>query len=250
MMAAGSASSGALHTRSEWAPLERGSGEREAAPTELRAALGIGVIGVLTLSAIFLAVGLAITSSTDSFVVHWDETVSRWLFEQRTGPGNTLSAIGTWLSETPVVIVVGSATALWLGIRRHWHELALIVGGLLVEISTYLVVVLTVDRPRPAHGLEHRATGSFPSGHVAAAIVLYATLAFLVTRRTRNATARVAVWFVAASVPLIVATSRLYREMHHLSDVVAGALIGLGCLLVAALLARHVPAASESAELS
>ena len=83
-------------------------------------------------------------------------------------------------------------------------------------------------------------TGSFPSGHVAAAVVLYGLLAFLLTRRMRSAAGRAAVWTVAVMVPFVVATSRLYREMHHFSDVVAGALIGLGALAVAALVARHV----------
>ena len=111
---------------------------------------------------------------------------------------------------------------------------------MLVEISVYLIVVLAVDRPRPGHRLETRLTGSYPSGHVAASIVLYGLLAFVLTRRVRSKGGRTALWTVAVVVPLVVAASRLYREMHHFSDVVAGALIGLGVLAVASLLARHV----------
>ncbi len=185
------------------------------------------------------------TGRCNSSVGHWDGVVSRWFLAQRTGTGNTLTAIGTWLSETPTVIVAGLVTAVVLGVRRHWRELALIVGGLLVEITTYLIVVVAVDRPRPPHRLESRATGSFPSGHVAAAIVLYGTLAFIVTRRVKSATARASIWSVALAVPLIVATSRLYREMHHFSDVVAGALVGCGSIAVAVLVARRATSEDE-----
>ncbi len=43
--------------------------------------------------------------------------------------------------------------------------------------------------------------------------------------------------------PVIVALSRLYRGMHHLSDVVAGVLVGIGALLIALLAARACDAA-------
>jgi undecaprenyl-diphosphatase len=62
-----------------------------------------------------------------------------------------------------------------------------------------------------------------------------------VGRSVRSARVRATAWAIAALIPVIVAVSRLYREMHHLSDVIAGALIGFGACAVAALLARHVP---------
>jgi membrane-associated phospholipid phosphatase len=208
---------------------------------DLRTAFSIGLIGIAVLSAIFVAVGLAVSDSPHSWVAHVDASVGRFFFAQRSSAGNTWSAVGTWLAETPVVIGVGVIAAIFLGFRRQWPSFALLVGGLLVEIATYMIVVLVVDRPRPAHGLEHRLTGSYPSGHVAAAIVLYGTLAYLVGRSVRSATARATGWAIAVLVPVVVAVSRLYREMHHLTDVIAGALIGLGACAVAALLARHVP---------
>ena len=143
-----------------------------------------------SLAGAFVALGFAITGPLHAPVGHWDATVARWFFEQRTSGGNFWSAVGTWLAETPVVVGLGVVTALTLAYRRRWHEVTLVVGGLLVEISVYLIVVLTVDRPRPGHRLETRMTGSYPSGHVAASIVLYGLLAFVLTRRVRSAVGR------------------------------------------------------------
>jgi membrane-associated phospholipid phosphatase len=210
------------------------------AGVDLRAVIWTGVVGVLLLAGLFVALGFLITGPLDSSVGHWDATVARWFFEQRTSNGNFWSAAGTWMAETPVVVGVGIVTALALAYRRRWHEVTLVVSGLLIEFCVYLVVVLAVDRPRPAHRLETRMTGSYPAGHVAAAVVLYGLLAFVLTRRMRSAGGRAAVWTVAVVVPFVVASSRLYRGMHHFSDVVAGAIIGLGALGVASLFARHV----------
>jgi undecaprenyl-diphosphatase len=224
---------GASRTRSEDAtPREDGA--------HLRAAFGTGLVGVVVLAAIFVALGYAMRGPLDG-VRTWDATVSRWFFAQRTSRGNLVSGIGTWLAETPVVIVVGVAVSVFLAIRRRFHDVALLVGALLVEFVTYLVVVYSVDRPRPTHQLEHRFTGSYPSGHVAAAVALYGVLAYLVARRVRSGLARVLLFATPVVVAVIVGTSRLYREMHHFSDVVAGALIGVGALIVASLAASHVP---------
>ena len=223
----------ASRTRSEDAtPREGGA--------HVRAAFCTGLVGVVVLSAFFVVLGYAIRGPFDG-VRTWDATVSRWFFAQRTSRGNLVSGIGTWLAETPVVIVVGVAVSAFLGVRRRFHDVALLVAALLVEFVTYLVVVYSVDRPRPTHQLEHRFTGSYPSGHVAAAVALYGVLAYLVARRVRSGLARVLLFAAPVVVAVIVATSRLYREMHHFSDVVAGALIGVGALIVASLAASHVP---------
>ena len=168
-----------------------------------------------------------------------DASVGHWFFEQRTSGGNSWSAVGTWLAETPVVVGLGIVAARLPRYRRRWHEVTLVAGGLLVEISVYLIVVLTVDRPRPGHRLETRMTGSYPSGHVAASIVLYGLSPSCSEAGAVGGCARGRVDHRRV-IPFVVAVSRLYREMHHFSDVIAGALIGLGVLAVAALLARHV----------
>jgi membrane-associated phospholipid phosphatase len=47
-------------------------------------------------------------------------------------------------------------------------------------------------------------------------------------------------------VPLFVAWARMYRGMHHLTDSVAGVLLGLGALLVTVFAARAAGAAADS----
>jgi undecaprenyl-diphosphatase len=70
-------------------------------------------------------------------------------------------------------------------------------------------------------------TSSFPSGHIAATLCLWISIALLVTARTRQ-------WwrwiFVALAVimPVGVALSRMYRGEHHPTDV-------LGAMLLTAL---------------
>ena len=79
---------------------------------------------------------------------------------------------------------------------------------------------------------DHGQVQGFPSGHAGAATGLYFTLALLAMRIPNPALRRVVVG-VCLAIPLLVATARVYRGMHHVTDVLVGVLNGL----VAALLA-------------
>jgi undecaprenyl-diphosphatase len=74
-------------------------------------------------------------------------------------------------------------------------------------------------------------------------VAVYCGVALLVTSAIRNGAARVFVWLIAVAIPLLVALSRMYRGMHHPTDVAAGALWGVGSILVAIMAARAAAAA-------
>ena len=46
---------------------------------------------------------------------------------------------------------------------------------------------------------------------------------------------KVLVWVVAISIPVFVAISRVYAGMHHVTDVLASVIVGVGALMVASL---------------
>ena len=90
------------------------------------------------------------------------------------------------------------------------------------------------------------ADASYYSGHTAASVAVYCGLALLITSRIRNTGARIVIWAIAIAIPLLVAVSRVYRGMHHPTDVGAALLVGIGTLVVALAAAR----ASKAAELA
>jgi membrane-associated phospholipid phosphatase len=88
-------------------------------------------------------------------------------------------------------------------------------------------------RPSREHLDPAPPTSSFPSGHTGAATALYVGIATVVAWRVRHKLLRVLLVALFVAVPILVAVSRLYRGMHHPTDVVFGALNGLACLAVA-----------------
>ena len=124
---------------------------------------------------------------------------------------------------------------------------------LVVESATYRVTSLVVPRDRPhVHRLEDLpANASYPSGHTAASIAVYAGLVLLLTSRDlRPARCASLAWIAAIFIPLFVAFSRMYRGMHHPLDVMGGALVGIGAVVVLLFACRAAEAAARSPERS
>jgi undecaprenyl-diphosphatase len=73
---------------------------------------------------------------------------------------------------------------------------------------------------------------------MAASVVVYGSLALIVTPYLRRWWLVAAVWVLAVLLPIVVASSRMYRGMHHPIDVASGALIGLACISIALIATR------------
>lgn len=181
-------------------------------------------------------------------VAAWDRSVATWFVAQRTDTLNTVTAFGSMLGSTFVVIGIAVVVGIVLAIRHHWREIGFLAAALLIEVGAFLATALVIDRPRPAVPQLDVAppTSSFPSGHTAAALVLYVGIAIIVWTLTDNRALRILFWTLAVLVPIFVALSRLYRGMHHATDVIASVLLAIASLTCAVMVTRVTSAVSDA----
>ena len=201
----------------------------------------VAVVGYLVLAAAAVGFGLLLTRELlRGALLDWDVDVTTWLVERRTPSRNDLSLVGSYFSESVTVMVILAAVLAVLALTRHWRELGIVVVAMTVEAATYLSATYFVERRRPmVPRLEDLIVAdSYFSGHVAAATAMYGSIAIVVWSLTRRAFLRGLVLVLAIVAPLVVALSRMYRGMHYASDVTVGALVGIGCLVVAVLAVR------------
>jgi membrane-associated phospholipid phosphatase len=203
------------------------------------ALLSVAVMGYLLISVVFVCIGLLVTHQFGA-VTRWDDHVVRWFSENRTGAMNHSTDFATKVADTFGILVVVLVAAIVLFVfRRRWDALFLVVA-LGLELASFLTVNSFVARPRPdvARLGSLPSTSSFPSGHTAAMIALYGGLAVVLSARFRTRIVRFVSWIVALLATAVVGLARVYRGMHHPSDVAAGVLLGFAVLGVALVAVR------------
>jgi undecaprenyl-diphosphatase len=163
-----------------------------------------------------------------------DESIPHWLAAHRTATLNAVTDFWSQAGNTHAIMAVGLvAGAIAIGLVRRWRPAVFLVVLMMGELTLFLVAARVVGRDRP--DVDHLdgplPTSAYPSGHVAATLCLYAGIVLLVRPRTRA-------WWtwllvgVAVAMPLLVAVSRLYRGMHHPTDLVGSLVLASGWIAV------------------
>jgi membrane-associated phospholipid phosphatase len=212
------------------------------------AAAVVAFAGFLVLTVVLVALGLLITKSgLLGPIGDWDLSVGRWFELHRTTALNGWTNIASVLGGTGTILLVAGLVVGFLLIRRLWYEAGFLVTGLFIEFAVFLTTSSLVDRPRPTtRPLDTLpVTSSYPSGHVAASIMLYIGWAIITSAQTRSTLARVAIWAFAVLFPICVGLSRIYRGMHHPTDVAASIVLGTGALVFSIYAIRVAAAAAE-----
>jgi membrane-associated phospholipid phosphatase len=147
-----------------------------------------------------------------------------------------LKALGSGWVMVPVRLAVAG----WLLLRRRRTDLAMwLIAWVLADLATGILKP-AIGRPRP----DGSGSTSFPSAHAKTAAQVAVASVMLFTRsRTRS---RRYAWCAATIWIVAMAASRTVLDEHWLFDVLAGSLLGAGCVAAASILAGHV--ASDGVE--
>ncbi|TDC39283.1 phosphatase PAP2 family protein [Micromonospora sp. 15K316] len=163
-----------------------------------------------------------------TFLASLDSEVPRWFAERHTPALTELSWWWSKFGDTHAILLVSLVFCpLVLAVWRRWRPVLFVALAMFGELSLFLTSAHAVDRPRPpVENLDGpMPTSSFPSGHIAATICLYTAIAVLVMARTDRWWRWLTV-LLAVLMPLGVATSRIYRGMHHPTDFMGAILLG------------------------
>jgi membrane-associated phospholipid phosphatase len=171
---------------------------------------------------------LAYLERTNAHLNRLDRSVGSWGYQHSSPVSTHELRIVTQLGAltTIVVLCLVVATFETFRTRSAWilPFLAVVLGG--EELLTISIKDLA-NRTRPSFD-PAAVSGlgpSFPSGHSATAAAFYAAVALLLSRRRGHA-ARAVLTGVAVGIAVAVAASRVLLDVHWLSDVIAGLLLG------------------------
>jgi undecaprenyl-diphosphatase len=182
---------------------------------------------------------LALLQRQDDALLRVDRDVAAWAQEHATHLSTRVITFVTDLGSTPVVPVLGVLLVLleWRRLPNRYLAPFLIVTVLGDQLLTVLVKG-AVDRARPALNPIAASLGpAFPSGHASTAASFYAAAALILSR---GRTARASSLIAGAAIAIIaaVATSRVFLDLHWVSDVIGGIALGWSWCALCALALR------------
>ena len=143
----------------------------------------------------------------------------------------------TVLGSSALVLPLAALCGVLLAARRRWAELGVLAVGIGLILVGVHEIKDAVDRPRPIGGLVDTSGSAFPSGH-AAYSTFYVWLAVTIVMRLRTGMTRGAAVVVAGiALTAAVGLSRVYLNVHYLSDVNAGWALGAAAFSLCAAVA-------------
>jgi undecaprenyl-diphosphatase len=180
---------------------------------------------------------LAYLERTNAHLNRLDRSVGSWGYDHRSAASTHGLRIVTQLGSitTIVVLCVVVASIETFRTRSAWllPFLVVVLGG--EEVLTISIKDLA-NRARPSFDPAAVAGlgPSFPSGHSATAAAFYAGAALLLGRR-RGHVSRAILTGLAVGIAVAVASSRVLLDVHWVSDVIAGLLLGWAWFAVSAI---------------
>jgi membrane protein DedA with SNARE-associated domain/membrane-associated phospholipid phosphatase len=177
---------------------------------------------------LFVLVAYAVMIGGDPGPTPGDETAIEIVEYLQTGFLTSVAEVVSFLGSagfTWALALVGAALLAW---RRRWTEFWVLLAGMTITLLGIVELKHTVDRPPPppTEPLASNSGSAFPSGH-AAHSVIYLWLAVTIVLRLRPGMARATAAVVTGLVlTALVGLSRVYLEVHYLSDVSAGWALG------------------------
>jgi undecaprenyl-diphosphatase len=193
--------------------------------TALMAALAVGL---------FVLVGYAITVSGNPGPTPGDTAALNVSHDIQAGWLTDIAKVVTAFGGVAVMLPVAVVAAIWLGVGRHWAELAVLVVAVVLIFVGVDAIKAATDRPRPPDPLTSAGGSAYPSGHTAHA-VLYTWLALTATVRLRPGRAGgTALIVLGLALTVAVGLSRVYLRVHYLSDVFGGWGLGVAAFTLCA----------------
>ncbi|HET8813510.1 MAG TPA: bifunctional DedA family/phosphatase PAP2 family protein [Solirubrobacterales bacterium] len=188
----------------------------------------------------FVLIAYTVVIGQDPGPTPGDETATEVVDFLRNQPLTDVAEVVTWLGSTGFAWGLTLVCAALLAWRRRWAELWVLLAGMTITQIGIVAIEDAVERPRPSDPLASSSGFAFPSAH-AAHSVIFLWLAATIVLRLRPGMAR-ATAVVTAGIVLtaLVGLSRVYLDVHYLSDVSGGWALGAGAFSLCAAVALVV----------
>lgn len=198
--------------------------------------LGLHLTIGLTISAVFVRILAELTENVLEHgpLVQFDQWVLSKTQYLHSSSVNQIMSLITFLGDKKTLTLLTLLTVLVLLVRHSFLNAVVVTSAMVGGSILGQVIKFSIHRERPI--AEHQlieATGfSFPSGHSMMSAIFYGLMIYFVLKSRFNSRITMVLIAFLGALIFLIGLSRIYLEVHYLSDVLAGFVGGIFYLVL------------------
>ena len=156
-----------------------------------------------------------------------DADVNSWAVSIQSTAFTQIAKIIHYGFGTTALSIITLLIAVYLLYKRYKNYALLLVGTMLGDVVIVTILKRLIHSARPINGIIPETGFSFPSGHATAAVVSLGLLTYLIWRHFKYQNVRILSGVLFVLLSLLVGFSRIYLNVHWLSDVLGAYSLGI-----------------------
>ena len=188
-------------------------------------------IGYLIALIILLIISVVVKLYFSDYILSFDKSISDFFQIKLVSESNTsfMKVVTFFGSAIPFIVIILFA---FIFIKNKSYSFYMFVNLLWVYVVS-VIFKNVIMRERPVISLiEKPSDFSFPSGHTMCSIAFYGFIVYLLLKNVKNYLLKWLIIFIFAMLVIFIGISRIYLNVHYLTDVITGLILGLICLLM------------------
>lgn len=161
----------------------------------------------------------------------FDVMVNLWSITIQTDMAIFIAKIISVAFDTISLVIMSLLIAGFLFIKKRKVQSLLFLTGIGGNALLVLIIKTLTQVDRPANQLLYSSSFSYPSGHSAGVVIFIGLITYFIWLNWRNSCrVKILAPITFGLVVALVSFDRIYLNVHWLSDVVGGCLLGAFCL--------------------
>jgi undecaprenyl-diphosphatase len=159
-----------------------------------------------------------------------DASVSSWAVSIQSPAFTEIARVIRYGFGTTALSIITALIVAYLFYRHYRNYALLLVVAMLGEFLIVTILKRLIHSARPLNGIIPETGFSFPSGHATAAVVFLGLLTYLIWQHFKSRNPKILSGVLFLLLSLLVGFSRIYLNVHWLSDVVGAYSLGISWL--------------------
>ena len=156
-----------------------------------------------------------------------DANVNSWAVSIQSTAFTQIAKLIHYGFDTIALFIITLLIAVYLLYKHYRTDALLLVGAMLGDFVIVAIVKRLIHSARPLNGIIQETGFSFPSGHAMAAVVLLGLLTYFIWQHFKSRNVKILSGILFILISLVVGFSRIYLNVHWLSDVVGAYALGI-----------------------